>query len=74
MPKLANGDTKTLTPLDKGKILYLHSIGQTKKQIAGTVNRSMGWVEDLISALEGTQAKEDLIAEYQKELKKNDKN
>ena len=65
-----NGDTKTMTPLDKGKILYLHSIGRTKKQIAGIVNRSMSWIEDLIIALAGTQAREDLIAEYLKKEKK----
>jgi len=71
--KLPNRDTVTMSTIQKGEILYLNSIGRTKKQIAKATDRSMSWVEDVISALAGTKAREDLIAEYQKGSKKNDK-
>lgn len=69
MSKWPNGDVTEMTPLNKGEILYLNSVGKTKKEIAGIVGRSMGWIEDVIAALAGTKVREDLIAEYLKKGK-----
>ncbi len=78
MPEWPRSDQKTMTPIQKGEILHLDSIGKTKKQIAGITGRSMAWIEDVIAALAGTKAKEDLIASYLKgeksdKAKKTDK-
>ena len=60
-----------MTPIQKGEILYLNSINVAPKKIAGITGRSMGWIKDVIIALAGTQAREDLIAEYLKSEKKS---
>ena len=73
MPKWPNGDTTEMTLLQKGEILYLNSIGKTKKEIAGLTGRSMAWIEDVVAALAGTKAREDLIASYNEAIKGADK-
>lgn len=70
MSKWSNGDVTEMSLLQKGEILYLDSINKTKKEIAGVTNKSMDWISDIISALAGTNAREDLIAEYLKKEKK----
>jgi hypothetical protein len=53
-----------MTPIQKGEILYLDSIGKTKKQIAKITGRSMDWIENLTGALAGTETREELIKKY----------
>lgn len=70
MCKWPKNDQETMTPIQKGEILYLNSIGRTKKQIAGVTGRSMGWIVDVIAALAGTETRDRLISEYLKGEKK----
>ncbi len=70
MPKLPQNDTVTMTTFNKGEILHLNAVGKTKKQIAKITNRSMSWIEDVIAAISGTAAEQELIAEYNKGSKK----
>jgi len=69
MSKWPNGDVTEMTLFQKGEILYLDSINKTKKEIAGITGRSMEWIENVIAALAGTGARDDLIAEYLKKEK-----
>ena len=68
MAKWPNSDQETMTTIQKGEILYLDSVGKTKKQIAGTTGRSMEWIELVIGALAGTGVREDLIEKYKKAI------
>ena len=69
MAKWPTSDQETMTPIQKGEILYLDSISKTKKEIAGITGRSMAWIEDVVAALAGTEASDNLIAEYLKKEK-----
>lgn len=64
MAKYQKGDCEPMTLMQKGEILYLDSIGTTKKEIAGKTGRSMEWVGNIIGALAGTKTRLDLIEKY----------
>lgn len=68
MAKLQKGDTEKMTLVQKGEILYLDSIGKTKKQIAKITGRSMEWIETINGALAGTDIREELIAKHKKTM------